>query len=285
MLQRILVVLGVLALCIGTPGFGQPIIEAGTDVWETGDGTFYDFAADPLPANFFCQGSQVFKELIKFSGVPVITNPPGVAGNGDTIVERFHDVDLSGGAGVTDVAVRAMSLRGQNLVTVFCDSGPQQFEVRACTCGEQPITQIRIEDDGQGCGCGTFSGSLALNVCISFTNVNTGAVVGPVQRPVILNVDKNNWCDRGPGSNEIANAYHVGVDCPSWIDCSDRSMIAVSPTSNFHPGWSCDTVSSGLSCLDLFGDLTTCHSSFGQAPHEHCVNPVCCGRKGQPCPQ
>lgn len=285
-LSRLLTLCTVAACCLALlsapAAMAQPIIKAGTDVLQTlgGNGTVYSFANNPLPAGFFCPGSAPFTGKIQLAGQSVLTKPAGVAAQADTVLERLADANLLGGSDAVPVVVRAMSLRGLGSIDVLCpNTGLTRFRVDACTCGEQPITKIEISLEDPACGCGTFSGEIALNVCLSFTNTTTGDVLGPVSRPVSLKVDKSNWCQKaGNGATNIAEAYHVATTC------GYEDYLAVPATANFHPGWDCASSTSGLSCLDLYGHLTTCHSSFGQADHDHCINPVCCDRKGQSCP-
>jgi hypothetical protein len=269
-----------LALLLAAPGFGQPIIKAGTDLLQTlgGNGTIYSFANDPIPADFFCSGSAPFTGAIQLKGIPVLTKPAGIAGNADTIVERLADADLTFGQDSVPATVRAMSLDGMNVITIACGSGARTFSVRACTCGEQPITKMNIRLDDPSCGCGSYDGELALNICLTFTDLSTGDEIGPLKRTVQLFMNKSGWCEK-PGFDgaEIADAYHVTTVC------GFEDFLAVSATSNFHPGWDCASSTSGDSCLDLYGHLTSCHSSFGQADHDHCINPVCCDSKGISC--
>jgi len=76
-------------------------IPAGLDTWQTigGGATQMTFADEPIPTDFFCDGSAAFSGRINFEGVPLATDPPGLFGRTDTIVQRIDDVVLEDGMG------------------------------------------------------------------------------------------------------------------------------------------------------------------------------------------
>jgi hypothetical protein len=150
----------------------------------------------------------------------------------------------------------------QILAVAGCEDTDAKWRVEACTCGccgVQPITEITICDDGTGCGCGTFSGELKVNVCLKFVNVVTGQVLGPVSQLVQLGI-QTPYCDTNPGGVLDAKGA-VLLD----TDCDKQPDLAVPCTTNFYPGATCG----GPSCPP-----DVCHE--GPSPdHMHCVNPVC----------
>lgn len=266
--------LGLLGFVAG-PALAQTTIQSGLDVWETpGDGS--TLANLDIPAGFFCQGSAPIFTVIPMKGVPLATNPPGILGTADTVIERLKDVDLAPGeCQPVPTVVRSLSLEGLDVVSVVCPSTGQvtTWKVSACTCSSccavQPITELKLCLDDPDCGCGTADGELSIDVCLNFTEVNTGAVLGPVTQRVNLAINGMPWCDKGlAGGLNVKQAFQVDTNCDSKAD------LAVPCTSNFFPGMTCDN--QGKSCLDLHGDLTTCHNNPNPADkHDHCVNPVC----------
>ena len=265
-----------LTLLLAAPGFAQlPIVNSGIDIFETGEGTVVSFEDDPIPADFFCEGSEPFKETLKLRGIPLRTTPPGIAGNSDTIVERLHDGDLTFGVTTVPIVVRALQMAGIEPVTVFCPaSGYTRWSVSVCACNVQPITEIEIGLDDDACGCGKFNGEMAVNACLTFTNLEDPSDVrGPVEQSIVLGIEGTPWCaEAGPGALSINQPFHVDTNC------SGKPDLALPCTTNFNPGWICPA--GGLTCDDIFGHLTTCHENFGNPDaHDHCVNPVCSPRK------
>lgn len=248
----------------------QPPILPGVDVFQTGTGanpTFVDFSTNPIPAGFFCTGSAPFLGQIALQGVPLTTSPAGVTANGDVIVERLTTGVFTGGSATIQVIVRALRLTGINNFTVVCGDGTTTtWRVDTCLCGKQDATDIVVKVD-QDCGCGHFNGKLSLNVCLTFTNVETGQVVGPIQQKISLVISNMPWCP-GPGKGEpvIDKPFKVASKCGGEPDLDLRG------TSNFHPGWGCDTL--GVDCWTQYASLTHCHEGPSK-DHQHCINPIC----------
>ncbi|HYO13911.1 MAG TPA: hypothetical protein VE685_12015 [Thermoanaerobaculia bacterium] len=249
----------------------QPIIRHGIDAFRTPSipPTDMDFGTDPIPAGFFCSGSEPFTKTLHLVGVPVDTVPANVLNGADTVIERLQDVNLISGSGSTAVVVRALRLTGADTIIVSCpDEGETEWKVDACLCGNQPTSQLHLTFDA-ACGCGVANGSLRLNVCLRFTRVDTGEVLGPLSRPVELLVQNMPWCEKaGPGHLSVAGPISVSSGC---TDC-DQKASSLPGTSNFYPGLSCSTQT--VDCWTLFGHLTRCHNS-NTPGHPHCVNPIC----------
>ncbi len=253
------VCLAALVLLAAGPATAQ-VIQQGIDALATANGTT---AAVNLPAGFFCPGSPALSTSVNLTGSPLTTNPPGIIGNADTIVERLKDAYVPpGGCATTPVVVRSTSMVSTTSLTIPCADGTvNTWRVSACTCGccgVQPITEVTICDDGTGCGCGTFRGELRLDICLTFTN-EKGVSLGPVQDQVTLFVNTP-WCANNPGGVlEAKEPFMVDTNCDAQAD------LAVPCTTNFFPGATCG----GPSCPP-----DQCHE--GPSPdHMHCVNPVC----------
>ena len=165
---RLLVVLAI-SLTAASPlcaGIGP--VPPGIDLWRTpGDGTtFSDFAESPIPAGFFCSGSQPFSGRIVFEGVPVATDKQGILGATDTIVQRLDEARFNAhGVAVTRIQVKALSLAGVAPIRTECGL----YSVMVKLHGEQPVTQMRIVRTGaEG---GFFVAPLALRAKLTFTPV------------------------------------------------------------------------------------------------------------------
>src|SRR3954453_21552529 len=91
----------ILALISGSPLWAGETIHNGVDLWMTVAGFAQtSFADEPLPAGFFCAGSQPFTGTVKFKGVPFAVAPAGSLGGMDTAVRRLDDAafnDKGGG--------------------------------------------------------------------------------------------------------------------------------------------------------------------------------------------
>lgn len=270
-------VLCLLAFGALAPAGAQPPILKGVDLLETSTsgGTRVDFAASPIPAGFFCAGSAAFTGVVNLKGVPIVTNPAGVANPADTVIERPADAAFTstGVANVTAI-VRALSLTStSNLIIVCPGTGTTQWRVDTCLCGTQPTNTLQATS-ATTCGgsCGSLTGLLKLNICLRFTRIAPppAVVLGPITRAVTLNVNGTAWCNRsGPGTPTLANSIRIDTNCDGVVDTT------VLPTSNFFPGWTCPGLSSGQTCLQQYAALTHCHPVPGDPDHQHCVNPVC----------
>ena len=269
-----------LATLLAAPAGAQaavPPLNPGTVLLSTpaGAGTAVDFASNPIPADFFCPGSAPFNGAVALQGVPLATNPAGITGGADTIVEHLTTgtFNTSGVASFSAV-LRAMRLRSSGTLAVTCgDGSTTSWRVDVCACGTQTATKVVAKLDPACNNCGTATGTLAVNVCVTFTDVNSGRVAGPIRQTLTLNLTNSGtggtpWCFRpGLGEPVVSQPFQVDTNCDNQPD------LTVRPSANFHTGYKCAT--QGQDCLALFGSLTHCHDTIPPSDKLHCVNPVC----------
>ncbi len=261
---------------LAAPAAAQPPILPGVDLFSTGTGqnpTFVDFSSNPIPADFFCPGSAPFTGAFALKGVPLSTTPAGITGGADTIVERLTQGNFVNGIANISVIVRALQLTSVFNLQITCGDGTvTDWRVDSCLCGTQPKTDIKAAVD-QSCGCGHFSGLLSLNVCLRFTEIHTGETRGPIKQSITLSINNMPWCPKaGTGETTVNQRFKVDSRCDGQAD------FELPGTTNFHPGWTCASQAQAAAagnCWSIFANLTHCHSSFGQAPHDHCINPIC----------
>src|SRR3954468_8007561 len=180
----------ILALISGSPLFAGETIHNGVDLWMTVAGFAQtSFADQPLPAGFFCEGSQPFTGTVKFKGAPFATEPARSLGGMDTAVRRLDDAAFNAkGEATTRIQLLALSLVSTQAIETSCG----KYDVAVSLAGEQPVTTMRIfRTEALG---GTYSAPLALNVKAVFTPVdgNKGG-----RREVTRRVDL------GPGSHSV----------------------------------------------------------------------------------
>lgn len=156
----------ILALVTGAPVLaGEGVIRNGVDAWMTVAGFAQtSFESEPIPADFFCPGSQPFTGRIWFQGVPLATAPAGSLGKADTVVRRLDDAVFNErGEAYTRLQLMALSLVSTRPVETSCGS----YDVAVRLDGEQPTTNMRIVRTSKFGG--TYSAPLALDVRVVFT--------------------------------------------------------------------------------------------------------------------
>ncbi len=161
---------GALLAMLCLPALAQDdVVRSGIDIWSTpGDGlTFSNFAIEPIPAGFFCEGSEPFTGKIRFRGVPVKTLPAGALGDADTVIERLDDAPFDEtGTAFTRVRFAAMQMESVEPVETDCGF----FSVSVALTGEQPVTTMRITRlDKSG---GIMDTVLAGEVNLTFTPID-----------------------------------------------------------------------------------------------------------------
>lgn len=91
-------------------------VEPGIDLFQTpGRGSSYsDFSENPLPPEFFREGSDPFEGKITFVGVP-LDRPGGPLLTTDTIVERLQRASLRGSPSeaTAEIIIRALRLKSE----------------------------------------------------------------------------------------------------------------------------------------------------------------------------
>lgn len=190
LIRSVALVAIVAALISGAPVFAAETIHNGVDLWMTVAGFAQtNFADQPLPAGFFCEGSQPFTGTVKFKGAPLTVEPAGSLGAIDTIVRRLDDAKFDAkGEATTRIQLMALSLVSTKPIETSCG----KYDVAVSLIGKQPVTLMKIfQSDAFG---GTYSAPLELNVKAVFTPVN-GDLKG--RREVTRRLDL------GPGTNSV----------------------------------------------------------------------------------
>jgi hypothetical protein len=216
----------VLALLGGSPLLAGEAIHNGVDLWMTVAGFAHtSFANEPLPAGFFCEGSQPFTGTVKLKGAPLTVAPTGSLGAIDTVVRRLDDAKFDAkGEAKTRIQLMALSLVSLKPIETSCGS----YDVAISLTGRQPVTMMKIfQSDAFG---GTYSAPLAIHGKIVFTPVN-GDPAG--RREVTRRVDL------GPGNNSVwayinLPRYKQGVQVDTNGD--GRPDTALPASSNFLAG-------------------------------------------------
>lgn len=254
-----------LALLAGSAAFAAEPVHKGVDMWITVAGfAKSSFAKEPIPAGFFCQGSQPFTGTVTFKGVPVATEPAKALGRIDTIVRRLDDAVFDDkGEASTRIQLLALSLASTEPIVTSCG----KYDVAAHLDGEQPTTTMRIfRTDALG---GTYSAPLALNVKLVFT---------PVQGDAGARRELSSRIDLGPGSKSVwayvkAPQYKEGVKVDTNGDGHPDTVLPAA--SNFLPGVTSAALK-GEVARPVFTatapDLMVCNNTCpaGQCPYQSC---------------
>lgn len=183
--------LAVILALIGTaPAWAADgVIHKGVDLWMTVAGFAQtSFADEPIPAGFFCEGSQPFTGTVVFKGAPLAIAPARSLGPIDTIVRRLDDAAFNEkGEATTRIQLMALSLVSTKPVDTSCG----KYDVAIRLDGEQPTTTMKIfRSEALG---GTYSAPLSLNVKAVFTPAGGKGSRREVTRRI----------DLGPGSNSV----------------------------------------------------------------------------------
>ncbi|HEX9941977.1 MAG TPA: hypothetical protein VGG03_08175 [Thermoanaerobaculia bacterium] len=167
------------------------VIHKGVDVWMTVAGfAKTSFEKEPIPAGFFCEGSQPFTGEIVFKGDPLAVQPARRLGAIDTVVRRLDDAVFNDkGEATTRIQLMALSLVSVKPIETRCGA----YDVAVSLAGEQPTTTMRIvRTEALG---GTYTAPLALNVKVVFTPVGGGNKSG--RRELTRRIDL------GPGTHSV----------------------------------------------------------------------------------
>jgi len=256
-LVRSAVAIAILALAAGSPALaGDTVIHKGVDMWMTVAGFAQtSFESEPIPAGFFCAGSQPFTGMIVFKGSPLAAAPADSLGAVDTVVRRLDDVALDEhGMGFTRLQLMALSLVSTRPVDTSCGA----YDVAVRLDGPQPMTKMRIvRTNALG---GTYAAPLALNVKLEFT---------PVHGDKSARRELAHRVDLGPASNSVwAYTSKPRYQGTPRIDTNgDGTPDAVLPVaSNFLAGVS--PVANAALYQPAPRPIPICPA--GQCPHHSC---------------
>jgi len=152
---------------LAMPALAQKSVAPGYDLWTTvGDGsTFMDFADSPVPAGFFFDGSPAFTGRIDFVGVPLASQPAGVLGGADTIIERLDTAHFGeDGVAYAPMRIKALSLAAAQPI----DIDGTLWDVTAVVADKQPVTEIAYYAESEETG--RYFAELVINVKMVFTH-------------------------------------------------------------------------------------------------------------------
>lgn len=207
----------------------EDVIYRGIDLWVTpADGrTHSDFAEQPIPAGFFCQGSAPFSGKILFKGGGLETAPANAIGGADTIIERMDDAIFdSEGAANTRIRFLALSLTSIEPVNTECG----QFRADIRLEGDQPVTSMQIQR--RDADSGTYSSQLSVNARLTFTPLSgNGEPLSMLQQVRFMPNQGAPWA-RTPGPSARPAADYARVD----VDGDGQAETAIPGPSNFYPG-------------------------------------------------
>jgi len=250
-MTRVAFVLTLTALVVAVPVSAGDLIANGIDLWTTPGqgGTFVNFAADPIPADFFCTGSTPFAGKVTFKGVPIPTEPDGIFGNADTVVQRLDDAVFSSRRsgmrfqqnvdGMMDLpAAEVASTRVQVRAISFVSIEPIRTACGAFTVtarlapGDQPVTQMLITRENENGG--RFFAPLSLNVLLSFSPAKGPARESlEMTRRVDFPGKANAFWSSEPGEGGIRQLGFAQIDTTG----DGVPDTFVPGTSNFAAGW------------------------------------------------
>jgi len=263
----LLAALTVAVLVSVSPLVADGVIGRGIDTFTTtADGTtFYDFAASPIPAGFFCKSSAPFTGRVSFRGLPLETGSPGQLHGADTVIERLDDAAFDGsGTAVTRIRFRALSLVSVAPVKTACGA----YHVYVSLAGKQRETTMRIyrtQEDG-----GNFVAPLAVDARLSFIPVKPSRQKGARRLELTgsftFPATPIPWSATG-GANTKRLGGSVLVDTNG--DLTPDALLF--GTSNFWPGWSPGRTEMLKGCTTC--EPRTCHTDPNTLK-EHCSGPV-----------
>jgi hypothetical protein len=134
-------------------------IAAGNDEFETtGNGeSYHNFAASPIPADFFGPGSEKYTGVVPLVGVPLAEGS-----DTDTIISRDQSVD---GSGTTTLTMKGLSLNSINPIIVsYSGGGSEKWDVHVSLSDTKASTGSMTINSG-----GTFDSSLKVWPKFTFT--------------------------------------------------------------------------------------------------------------------
>ena len=223
---RIFALLAVAAVLALPAVAADGAIYGGIDTWITTTGTHFDFDQEPLPAGFFCPGSQPFTGRIDLLGVPVATGKPGELGRTDTIVQRLDDAVFNKrGVATTRIQIKALSLQSVKPIETACGS----FVATVSLNGPQPVTTMRIIRDTANSGRYIAPVGVAAKVTFRSLSDPTAAPLVVQRQMQFLSPLHTSWALRG-GRQNSANLVLVDTDSDG------RAETYLPRAGNFAPG-------------------------------------------------
>jgi hypothetical protein len=210
---------------VAVPAAAKDVVQSGTDFWRTaGDGlTFTSFDKDPIPAGFFCPGSQPFTDRIKLSGGRLATEPAGSLGRVDTVVHRLNDVVLDeNGVGLTPIKLLALALETREPIATSCGS----YDVKVALAGEQSRTWMKIVKTSELGG--TYAAPLALDVRVVFEPVagNPNPRVELLRKVRLGPDDHAVWVWQDPGEHAAVKVDTDGDGTPDALLPQPSNFLA-----------------------------------------------------------
>ena len=260
------------------PALGVEVIRNGIDLWRTPAGYSYlDFANKPLPAGFFCSGSEPFTGRVVWGGVPLVTEPRDVLNGTDTIVQRLDDAVFDDqGVALTRLRVRALSMASVEPIHTNCGSFHAAVGLDD---GEQPTTEMRIVREHEGGG--SFDSVLELNVRLTFTPVKGGTPLELTQTTYLPSSTPGVWSTEPPprDGREADRTFRKSLNGFVTVDTDGDGLtdLSLPGVSNFYAfgqkvkEGDVDPKGLGKGCVPPPG-LPYCHNEWGEC---HCTeNPL-----------
>jgi hypothetical protein len=246
------------ALSAGLAYADEPI-QKGVDMWMTVSGMARtSFAKQPIPAGFFCDGSQPFAGTVTLKGAPIATEPARSLGDIDTVVRRLDDAVFNDkGEATTRIQLMALSLVSTVPIATRCGN----YDVAVHLDGEQPTTTMRIiRTNALG---GTYSAPLALNVRAVFTP-SSGDPRG--RRELTTRIDL------GPSDNSVwvylkAPQYQGAIKIDTHGDGRPDTLLPAA--SNFLPGVA-PVAFKGTPTKPTHADVVCGACPVGMCPYQAC---------------
>ncbi len=206
------------------------VIYSGIDLWVTADDgmTYSSFLENPIPAGFFCEGSEPFSGIMTLKGGGLGTVPAGILGEADTIIHRMDDAVFDkDGVAMTRVKFLALSLLSAQPLQTECG----QFQAAIRLKGEQPVTSMRIErTEPNG---GLFSATLSVNAKVIFTPLQGSESSRlELEQNIRFAPNQSVWARQG-GASARAVQHYARVD----VDGDGHAETVIPGHSNFRPGY------------------------------------------------
>jgi len=188
---RVICIVAVLALLIVPLAVWSQNVLMGYDGYDRLGCSFWDFAADPIPADFFGPGSDPFVGQIQFQGVQLLptTECPSGLDNIDTIIQRMSDALLPtlGSSDVIPVEIVELNLTSCQPITVTYNGGmfPEDYavDVTLSATATSPGTMNITKTHANG---GTYSLDIVIKPRFTFTRISD-SMVFILDDPVIYN--------------------------------------------------------------------------------------------------